>query len=431
MIRLYDLLSEQITDNKVIQAYTKIIVAGRKLKTARVHFNVQQAEDAVNLIYTAIKTLQTKKQVLDLIQLFTNGKSGYKSFEDFISYLYYKFTYKTVEKLISLLYSRGLVYIAGSLVSKSGTKRFDGGFLYKGSKSVHADPARECTIWPEVITQYNKLLPQAIGFWKNWLSDPATQNKIIKNWSLYNKSTSLSRLNDIANLTKTYQKYYNVLDNLKIEFYHCNTNYTKTGIQLDDEDRLRTYAFVNKHRMGLIHVNASIVDNNALDTLIHEIQHLLYYIKPINPAKQIRNVFVGPNNPPESISSIKQTNLPNSSTIDPKLNVVSNKYNINANVLATWLTIKPLNPGYKCRETEKMSNIIAIRHHFKMKPSDKLTVNMLRPYINREKHHTDVSWFLSCWAENGFPDLQQLINRTNQLAINTKSSTSTQRTTIA
>jgi hypothetical protein len=63
-----------------------------------------------------------------------------------------------------------------------------------------------------------------------------------------------------------------------------------------------------------------------------------------------------------------------------------------------------------------MSNITSIRKLFNIKPGQNITLEMLKPYIKGDKHHTDIYWLLSCWALNGFSDINTLINKMNQLA---------------
>ena len=41
---------------------------------------------------------------------------------------------------------------------------------------------------------------------------------------------------------------------------------------------------------------------------------------------------------------------------------------------------------------------------------------MLLPYIKGNKEDTNVSFILYCWALRGFPDLNEMINKMNQLA---------------
>ena len=65
---------------------------------------------------------------------------------------------------------------------------------------------------------------------------------------------------------------------------------------------------------------------------------------------------------------------------------------------------------------EKMSNIMAIRKHFNLKPGGNITKEMLIPYIEGDKNDTNIYWVLSCWALNGFPDINIMLNKINQLA---------------
>jgi len=60
---------------------------------------------------------------------------------------------------------------------------------------------------------------------------------------------------------------------------------------------------------------------------------------------------------------------------------------------------------------------MSIRKTFNVPPGGQITLKMLLPYIKNEKKDTDISWFLECWALRGFPDIQTLINKTNDLAL--------------
>jgi hypothetical protein len=63
-----------------------------------------------------------------------------------------------------------------------------------------------------------------------------------------------------------------------------------------------------------------------------------------------------------------------------------------------------------------MSNITSIRKTLGVKPGQNITKEMVLPYIKGEKNHTDVSWVLYCWALKGFPDLNGMLNKINDLA---------------
>ena len=63
---------------------------------------------------------------------------------------------------------------------------------------------------------------------------------------------------------------------------------------------------------------------------------------------------------------------------------------------------------------------MAIRKYFNLKPGGNITKEMLKPYIEGDtglmKNQTDISWLLLCWALNGFPDINIMLNKINQLA---------------
>ena len=69
-----------------------------------------------------------------------------------------------------------------------------------------------------------------------------------------------------------------------------------------------------------IHINCAYYDIELLETLVHEIQHLLYHVKPLNPAKKISDVFVDKNTkiePMDKIFDISKLLVPiNTNTLD-------------------------------------------------------------------------------------------------------------------
>ena len=107
---------------------------------------------------------------------------------------------------------------------------------------------------------------------------------------------------------------------------------------------------------------------------------------------------------------------------DPKILEISKKLNVDYFYLAYWkkesIEEEKLDPGYACRETEKMSNIFALRSLFGIKAGGKITLNMMMPYIIWKKDSTDVYWVLLCWAQRGFPDIDGMLDHINKLAFN-------------
>ena len=67
---------------------------------------------------------------------------------------------------------------------------------------------------------------------------------------------------------------------------------------------------------------------------------------------------------------------------------------------------------------------MSIRSLFGVNPGQNITKEMLLPYIKGNKKDGNVSFILYCWALRGFPDLDGMLNKMNQLAYqNTKKDT--------
>jgi hypothetical protein len=188
-----------------------------------------------------------------------------------------------------------------------------------------------------------------------------------------------------------------------------------------------SFASVNRLNAKRIHINCAMNDSDPLGTLIHEMQHLLYNIKPLNPKKQITQLFVNnttkKETPDDIIKSDSNSSIGNESKIlNTNIKNASEKLSIETLFLKNWYNRSKENvetsddPEYSCRETEKMSNIMTIRNLLNIKPGQNITSEMLKPYISFQKQHTDVSWLLNCWALNGFEDLDKFLNKLNSLA---------------
>jgi len=260
-------------------------------------------------------------------------------------------------------------------------------------------------------------LSKAVSFWKDWLNDPITIKKVKENWK--DESNFLSKYANTFSVESyvAWNKYFDILNNLNIIVY-------------DDtmpNEILTALAYVRSgESLYDIHVNCSKNPKDLLGTMVHEIQHLLYQVKPLNPAKKISNVFVNKNQEIEPISNIfditKLGSFVNKNTVDysKQMETASKKLNLSYLTLGLWKAKaekeEKEDPGYVCRETEKMSNIMSIRRFLGIQPKDKITLDMLKPYMTFEKNHTDISWVLMCWAQRGFPDDNAMLDEINALA---------------
>ena len=270
-------------------------------------------------------------------------------------------------------------------------------------------------------TKSQTALPKAVSFWKNWLNNPITRKKVEKNWK--DEANFISIYSGYHRVSSNYawSKYFDILNNLNLIFYDQTTPNA-------DMDAL---AYVRPSKsLYDIYINCSLDDSEHLQNLVHEIQHLIYYVKPLNPSKKINNAFVNKNTKTETIGNIFDINkleVPNIDKLktskDPKIMETSKKLNVDYFYLEYWKNKsiergKEEDSGYICRETEKMSNIMAIRNLFGIKAGGKITLNMIMPYIIWEKDSINVYWVLLCWAERGFPDINGMLDNINKLAFN-------------
>jgi hypothetical protein len=399
----YSLLLEQ---SNVTSAYNDIVDASSGPGTD---------PDKILKAFDKIKNI---KDFTKLVSMFKDKKTGYDSFSDMINQEYEKFNFDDVLKLKQKLYPLGVVVLYSSGKNYLGEKMFTGNFTFR-----IPNPQNTKQNDKNCINKYNPLLVRGKKHWIDWLSNPITKQKFIKNWS--DKDYDINDVNEI------FKNYINSLNNLKLFFYD-NSIDEINDITLGSDSR-GFYAFVSEYSPNNIYINCSLNDDDAFGTLIHEIQHILYDIHPLNPDAKVGELFVDKNtnkmgpidflskiiNP---IGSLLKTSKTSKTDNDLSQNIknISKIYNIKFDELKDLYSFASRKekemPGYVCRETEKMSNITSIRNLFNIKPGQNITLKMLSPYIRGEKQHTDVTWLLSCWALTGFSDINTLINKMNQLA---------------
>jgi hypothetical protein len=346
-----------------------------------------------------------------LISMFKDKRTGYGSFEEMINKEYDRLDFKDIIKLKDKLYSIGVILnfisgknIAGNPIFLEGVK----------ISYVNKTPIKSLQLVPkECSSKWQPQLEKAKNYWIQWLSSPITRVKFLNNWQKVEKNMTLAEVGNI------FKKYIDSLKFLKLYYFDSKLIPKESN----------SYAFVNKFEPEKIFVNCSQNDEDPYGTLIHEIQHMLYNIKPLNPEVQIANVFVDSNtkkSTPKTFFDSKQKTFfyDDEEAFNPteiaKLDSTSTQIGVPSESLGEILR-KAKNkekekPGYVCRETEKMSNITSIRSLFGVKTGQNITKKMVLPYIKGEKNHTDVDWILFCWALRGFSDLNGMLNKMNQLA---------------
>ena len=391
----YKVLLEQSNPN-IQKAYNEI-VDGAKYWMGTDKTKILKAFDY-------IKNVQDFKT---LISMFKDKRTGYGSFEEMINKEYDRQDFKDIIKLRDKLYSIGV-----NLSFNSGENIVGNPLFLEGVKIsyVNKTPIKSLQLVPkECSSKWQPQLEKAKNYWIQWLSSPITKNKFLNNWKKVEKNMTSAEVGNI------FKKYIDSLRVLKLYYFDSKLIPTESN----------SYAFVIKSNPDKIFVNCSQNDPDPYGTLIHEIQHMLYDIKPLNPEVQIANVFVNSNTKKSTIETFfdffKTSNQQSNQSMELR-NIEINSKKIGVpfeslqHILSNSKYHEKRKPGYACRETEKMSNIMSVRNLFGVKSGQNITKEMLLPYIKGEKNNDDVSWVLACWALRGFPDLSEMLNKINDLA---------------
>ena len=379
-----------------------------------------------NKLLNAVKKLENADEFKYLLTLFKDKKTGYSDFFEMINQEYDAFNTQDVANLITVLNNINVFTTANFSKTNAGLEVFMG--YYRFNSSGYGTKTPE-SVMNSCKSSWNKILPTSIKWWKDWLSNPITKEKVYKNYlerPRYGVANSGIKEYEIKNeINNAFIKYFELLNKIKLNFYN------KTTVKLNNHYvRHDAGAFVFKGDNN-IYVNCSsngALSDEYIDTnLIHEIQHLIYNIKPLNPEKQIGSSFDGTNCTYQSrggiINNISSKTTNTSTNYSSDIIRASKTLGIDPKYLY-WLEEDkkergiPGDPGYFCRETEKMSNIMGIRRLFGIQPGGKITLNMLKPYIIGDKTSVDVEFILYCWIENKYPDFNQMLNDFNKLALN-------------
>jgi len=422
----------------VAKAYYQIIKASAGLGTD------------VDAILAAIKLINTPQEFDQLLKLFKDKKTGYDSFQNMINGEYDSLNYNDVVNIVNKLKSIGVIATFASSNPAGRFKIFNGNF-----KIIKIHPSIDRL---KLENKWRSLLPKAIKFWRDWLAHPETQKKVYRNYLLEPMGKK--------NVLKAFLSYEAMLQNLKLEFYDKDDVLTPiTKVPVTDGAK-NAYGFVRPfENLRTVYINCTEPDPDAYGTLIHEIQHIIYHIKPLNPDMKIRNTFVSNNTVKATEKSIKSSldrvftinkdtghyelrrPIPNMFGTEAEFKQMIQGAKSQNSFLETqdvvyWATrflglSSGDSPTYICSETELGSVITRMKELFGLKPDTlEFPVKLLIPYIKLDeieyktkKNNTDIMWFLSCWVKKGFPNLENLLKQINQLAINKTKTSSSNSTT--
>jgi hypothetical protein len=154
-----------------------------------------------------------------------------------------------------------------------------------------------------------------------------------------------------------FEKYTKRIDNAIIRYYNETDG---------------AYAFVKASEPTIINVNCFQNDPAPYNTLVHEIQHLLYFIKPLNPDIKIEKIYGTYANTTSTGQTYENAAV---------LKKISQNLGVSQSHLNWFYDLAKEKGEYSCEHTEKMSNIMAIRSKFNLSPNDKITFEMIKPYM--------------------------------------------------
>lgn len=261
------------------------------------------------------------------------------------------------------------------------------------------EPEEEC------VSAFKNGFIEAKNWWLNWINNKTTLSKFCKNYGITEDEGKM-----------WFEKYKKALNETVLNFPNKRRFTSEWGGK-------SAQAFILKgDTNNIIYCNCSYYSEwkqiNIINTLIHELQHILHKIKPINPEEKISKVFEpsSTDNKSQNFGDVKKffeggkLNVEKIVSIDDVKTYWSarHKYYIEQGFT---------NDNYWCNLNEKMSNIASMRKLFGLSPEDKITYEMIEPYLYVKKVNADIEFFLLCWTEKGFPDINQMLNRTNELAM--------------
>ena len=243
----------------------------------------------------------------------------------------------------------------------------------------------------------------AVNWWKNKLNEPA----------FYEKLKKLNNYTDQQ--TKEWiTKYKNYLTN-NISGPFCPTKSSKWYKEnLGENTIAHLEGDVGTSRVvyNVIYKDETPKDIEA--TMVHEIQHAFYDLKPMTPDSNWKKVF------PYKVwsGSMEQ----NSDVPLSKEKSTISKYGLNQSAIKWWkeqlkLQTDPntasMDVGYVCRITELSSRIITMKNLMKKKTSDKITIDEFKKFLLREEDpywDENAYWICLCWVNNGMPDIQTFLD---------------------
>lgn len=248
------------------------------------------------------------------------------------------------------------------------------------------------------------MLTQAKDHWKKWLTNPATIVKMAQ-------SMKTSEDNIKNSLIPEWTKE---LDSLVMKYVNVGRNDTVAFVDPSEKDLHNVY------------VNCDYVVEdplNIVSIMVHEIQHRLDMIHPINPEEMVSRISK-PNYNPKANPFGKLFKDEEVSRVCKMFGV--NDLNRMRKVMVYWhQTFGKQNPhphGYQCDPEEVQSRVSEIRNQYKIQPGQPLPIQTFKDVFMGKLQgveYMNISWLLNCWGLNWFDgEISDFVTHLDSLAKN-------------
>jgi hypothetical protein len=263
---------------------------------------------------------------------------------------------------------------------------------------------------PKCQSEIEALVPAAVKKWRDWLNNPATKEKFMKNHQI-----------DEEKMNQIYKNYETVLSNIKVVAYDKNFKFTdfSEGVaqrlyQISRKKGLQ--GFVVQKFPNIIFYNCSIkMKEGPFHVVQHEISHLLDNIHPKTPSKMVSGLY-------DDQEIDKKLDKKKMEEFFVKVGITSPKEQrkIKRNYLNLFKLTDTVKE-YGCQEGENLNGIQNLRDTLGKKPGEDITLQELKPYFilqDFEKMNTDIRKLVVCWVLKGLPDINTYLSELNTFAKN-------------
>ena len=316
---------------------------------------------------------------------------------------------------------------------QSGT--YNGTTSYQHDSKFPVEPKKivgDPEVWDKVKAKYNtNTLNQAVQWWKTWINNKTTKAKFAFNWKM--------NMRDVESI---FQKYNDILGKLKLDY-----EWRKDKSAIAWVEGSSKYDKLVGNTTDVIYVNvARASEYSAVPLLIHEIQHILFKIKPFHPEERIdtdinldyndRTSFInwaknllGGEKLSSEVSPSTNKKFPDvqKKLLDMGMNIKDSRY--------YWNNFKALSKNdlkYLNEPTEIYSRLASLRKLLNLSPEQKITpkdivkathLNVERDsrgvITNIESVEPGISWLINVILSSPL-SVDEILNQWNSYAANNK-----------